>query len=741
MQYKIMLKQILILLLFSFSLTSFAENVKGRVFEIDDNGKSLPLPGVNVLLSGTTIGTATNGEGFFNLTIEDNNNPILVFSFVGYKTDSVDVTGKTSLDVTLIKGEELDEVKIVQRTKATSVSKINPLYVQKISGKELARCACCNLSESFETNASVDVSYADAISGVKQIKMLGLSGRYSQMLMENIPILRVGESAFGLEYTPGTWMESIQVSKGTAAVKNGYESITGQINLQYKEPEGLEKLNFYTYANQDGKAETNFNYSIPINEKWNTMIMLHGEGNFREMDLNEDGFRDKPRTLQGNIMNRWSYQGENLVFKFGFSYLDESRKGGQLDFNHDIPASSQDAYGIGIDANRFSAFSKLGFVFDRPQTSLGWITSYSRFDRESFYGLRDYDIKQHNLYTNLIFQSYLGDTRHSYNLGVSLVSDNIDENFDGSDLGYNEAVPGAFVEYTWLPSDKFTLLGGLRYDYSTRFGGFYTPRVHLKYDVAPTSKLRLSAGKGYRTANAVTENTNLLASSRSFVFGEDIKQENAWNYGASLTNEFDIAGRPLDLVLDFYRTDFKNQLVVDLDQDAQSVFFYNLDGKSYSNSFQVEAAYELFRRFDLTGAFRVNDVKTTYTGGIQEVPMVSRYKGLLSGSYRTNLDKWQFDLTAQFNGIQRLPFTGSNTPANQRPNESDSYTILMGQVTKNYRNWSFYVGAENITNYTQDNAIVSADDPFGSEFDASMVWAPLYGRMFYFGVKFSLDKK
>jgi outer membrane receptor protein involved in Fe transport len=736
-----MLKHILNILLFSLALNSFAGNIKGRVYEVDHNGNNLPLPGVNVHLSGTTIGTATDGEGFFDINFEQRENPILVFSFVGYRTDSVNVTGKTYVDVAMVKGEEIDEVEVVHRTRATSVSKISPFYVQKISGKELARCACCNLSESFETNASVDVSYSDAVSGIKQIKMLGLSGRYSQMLMENIPMLRGAESAFGLEYTPGTWMESIQVSKGTAAVKNGYESVTGQINLQYKEPEGLEKLNFYTYGNQDGKVETNFNYSIQLNEKWNTMFLLHGEGNFREMDMNEDGFLDKPKTLQGNIMNRWSYQGENLVFKFGFSWLEESRKGGQSDFDHNLPAESQDAYGIRIDASRFTAFSKLGYVFDRPETSIGWITSYSLFDRESFYGRRDYDVKQHNFYTNLIYQSYIGDPRHLYNMGASLVYDNMDEHFDGSETGYNETVPGAFIEYTWLPSDKFTFLAGLRYDYSTRYGGFYTPRVHMKYDFAPSSKLRLSAGKGYRTANALAENTNLLASSRNFVFNEELRQEDAWNFGASLTNEIDVAGRPLDLILDFYRTDFKNQLVVDLDQDAQSVFFYNLDGKSYSNSIQVEASYELFKRFDLTGAFRINDVKTTYTGGLFEVPMVSRYKGLLSGSYRTNMNKWQFDLTAQFNGLQRLPYTGSNSPGNQRPGESESYTILMGQVTKNYRNWSFYVGAENITNYTQDNAIIAPDDPFGREFDASMVWAPLYGRMFYFGVKFNLDKK
>ena len=720
--------------------TAFAGAIKGKVFEKDPKGKLVPLPGVNVFWASTTIGTSSNHSGEFILQKPDSVYPILVFSYVGYNTDSLSIDQQKEVKMILSAGKELEEVMIVSRTKTTSVSKLNPIYAQKISGKELARCACCNLSESFETNASVDVSYSDAVSGVKTIKMLGLSGRYSQLMMENIPILRGLQSSYGLEYVPGTWMESIQVSKGTAAVKNGYESTTGQINIHYRQPDGPEKLNLYIYGNQDGKVETNFNYALPVNDKWSTMFLLHGEKHFREMDMNKDGFLDKPATTQGNFMNRWNYKSDHIVAKLGISFLDETREGGQKSFDHNLKPQSQDSYGIGIDSRRAETFAKLGYVFDRPSTSLGWVNSFSYFDRNSFYGLQNYDATQNNLYSNLIFQSYIGNTQHLYNTGLSLVYDDYDEFLGDIDLSRKEIVSGGFFEYTYSPSGKFSLLTGIRYDYSSDYGGFVTPRIHVKYQAGKYSTLRLSAGKGFRTPNPVAENTHLLASSRSFFFDEEVKMEEAWNYGLSMTNELPINDRDLSLVLEFYRTDFQNQLIVDIDQNVNEVHFYNLDGKSYSNSFQAEAMYELFPRFDLTAAFRVNDVKTTYHGEIMKTPLINKYNGLLSGSYRTRLDKWQFDLTAQFNGAARLPDTSDNPVEYQRAEESKNYAVLMAQITKNYRNWSFYLGGENLTGFTQKDPIIAANNPFGENFDASMVWGPIYGRMFYVGAKFSLNK-
>ncbi len=729
-----------------FSVSAYAGDIKGKVLEKKDN-KTIPLLGVNVYWAGTTLGTITDPNGLFTLEQPNNKLELLVFSYVGYQNDTVAVNNAKPITVYLNQGEALGEVTVTYRRPNTSISKLNPLFVQNVSQKELERCACCNLSESFETNASVDVAYADAVSGVKQIQLLGLSGRYSQLTIGNIPTLRGAESAFGMEYIPGTWMDGLQVSKGSSAVKNGYESITGQINIQLKEPSGTEKLHFYTYGNMDGKIESTVGYAFDLNEKWSTSIMAQGSGNFREMDINEDGFLDKPKAKMGTFINQWNYKDEAFSSKFGFSYIKEERKGGQKGYNHNLSQAAQSLYGIGINVERFNFFAKNGFIFEREGTSLGTILSYNYFDRESYYGNNTFDVIQQNFYANIIYQSYLGDTRHTYNTGASLVYDNNDAIFNGSknNVGYKETTPGVFAEYNFIPHEKFTFMAGLRYDYSSLHNGFFTPRIHTKYNVSEFITLRASAGKGYRTPDAISENSNFLASSKTFVFDEKVKQEEAWNYGFSMSNEIPLGERKMNLSLEFYRTNFENQLVVDMDQNSKEIHFYNLDGKSFSNIFQIETSYELFNRFDLTAAYRQNEVKSTFNGTQNDVPFVNKYKGLLSGSYRTNQDKWQFDLTAQFNGDQRLPSTTGNSTVNDRPDRSENYVVLMAQVTKNHRNWSFYLGGENLGNFTQKDAIIAPESPFGnalgSQFDASRIWGPLYGGMVYLGIKYNLSKE
>lgn len=711
-----------------------AQKIQGQVVE---RGPEVPLVGVNVYWEGTTEGTITDTEGEFKIKQSKVSNR-LVFSYVGFDEEVVEVKGLQRLQIFLKAGASLDEVTVEHRVKSSSVSKLDPIFTVNISDKELSKFACCNLSESFETNASVDVSYADAVSGIKQIKMLGLSGRYSQLMMENIPIIRGGEVAFGLSYIPGTWMENIQVSKGTSAVKNGYESLTGQINIHYKNPDGKEKMHYNVYGNQDGKVEANAGLSFNVNEKWSTNILAHGSGNTRKLDMNNDGFLDKPLSNTINVLNRWNYLSDKMTAKLGISVINESRKGGQLDYNHEFPQNQQEEYGIGIDVTRLNAFSKLGFILERPATSVGWISSANYFQRNSFYGNNQLDVDQLNLYTNLIFQSYINNTQHTYNAGISFNYDDNKELFNDVNVGFEEFVAGGFFEYNYIPSQQFSFLFGLRNDYSSLHGNFITPRIHTKYSINEKTIVRASAGKGYRTPNVLSENTQFLASSKNFVIADDVIQEEAWNYGISLTKDVLINDRDASFSVEFFRTDFKNQLIVDLDQSQNEVHFYNLDGRSFANSFQLEAFYELFTRFELTAGYRYNDVQATLNNTLQEVPYVSRYKAMLSGQYRTRMDKWQFDMTLQFHGDQRLP--GANFDDEPLASRSKEYTNLIAQITKNHRNWSFYVGAENLTNYTQENAIIDADNPFGDSFDASRIWGPLYGRMFYVGIKYKLDR-
>lgn len=741
-----MYRLILSAIIFFCCTLAWADSYKGKVYELDAKGNKVPIPGVNIMVEGTSHGTVTDLDGNFEIPVEGKKKE-LIFSYVGYQ--KVRILPKTldQILVEMTQGEELGEVTVAKRRASTSFSKINPIQAQKLTGAELTKCACCNLSESFETNASVDVSFSDAVSGAKTIKMLGLSGKYSQMMIENIPALRGAQNSYGLEYIPGTWMQSIQISKGTSAVKSGAESMTGQINVELKEPDGEEKGSFYMYGNQDGKMEWNVNYGMKLNDHWSTAVFGHYEDSFREMDNNNDGFLDRPVTRQYNFFNKWKYKSDFINWKFGWSILDESRDGGQVDFDKNISPFDQQAYGIGIDSKKMNAYSKLGFIFDRPSTSLGTVLKWDRYTRDSFYGRQLYDVDQQNIYGSVIFQSFLFNTNHNYSVGLNYVNDRnrnkiqFLEETEKQDIGFDEEVMGAFAEYTFTPTDDITFLAGLRYDHSSIHGTYWTPRMHFRWAFTGSSTLRLSAGKGYRTPQVVAENTRYLASSRVWHFSQTTPtQEEAWNFGVSLINNWHLWDKPLTLSLDYYRTDFTNQMVVDLNQSAHDVYVYALDGKSFSNSFQVEARYEPMDRFELTTAFRINDVQMEFQNqGLSSVPLLAKYKGLVSASYSTNMKKWQFDLTAQFNGVQELPSSDGRAPEYSHAQESKPYTMLMGQITKNYRAWSFYVGGENLANYTQKNPIIAAGDPFSKDFDSSQVWGPIYGRMFYFGIKYVFD--
>ncbi|MFO7614852.1 MAG: TonB-dependent receptor [Bacteroidales bacterium] len=735
MKLKLIISFIIILL---SGQISPAQSIKGFVYELSASQEKTPLPGANVFWEGTSHGTATDKNGAFSLETVGSINHYLVVSYVGYINDTLHAHPGESIEVILRNNKTLAEVEVLERAPGAHISRNDPILTQQITMGELKRAACCNLSESFETNASVDVNYSDAITGAKQIKLLGLAGKYSQMQTENIPNLRGLASSYGLSYIPGSWMESIQVSKGTSSVKNGYESVTGQINVEYKKPENQEMLFLNLYVNQIGRVEGNVNSSIRVSPRWNTAVFGHISNQAATFDHNHDGFIDDPMFTQVNLFNRWNYNSEVMEGMFGVKYLNEDRQGGQMEYYNNKEPGSEDFYGTRILTNRLEAFSKTGFFLNRPESSIGWINSYIYHDLDAFFGLNTYDATQHNFYSNLMLQTWIGNTAHTITTGISYNLDNFDETLNDSAFIRTEHTPGIFAEYSWVVPDKFTLLLGLRGDYNSLFGVFLTPRLHLKYNIMPKLVARVSAGRGSRSASVIAENLSLLTTSRYFIFTEKLKMEHAWNYGINLTQYVDILGRELSISAEYYRTGFTSQVIIDKEQNLDQIRVYNLDGPSYANTWQVEMKYELIRRMDVTLAFRYNDVKMTIDEQLQREPLVNKYKGLVTASYATNLRKWQFDVTAQFNGPSRIPSTAMFPEQYRMESESPFYTVLNAQVTRFYKKWEFYLGGENLANYKQNHPIIASEDPFGPHFDASNIWGPISGIKVYLGVRFLL---
>ncbi len=736
-------KIIVLSVLFARSMGVMAQQVSGVVS--DATGE--PLVSANVMWAGTSVGTSTGLKGEFSLQRSPQTNK-LVISYLGYRNDTISVAGTMdSLRIVMHEAAELKEVEVVERKFGMSNSS-GLLNQMNISNAELVRAACCNLGESFTTNPSVDVSYSDAATGAKQIKLLGLSGSYVQMLVENIPDFRGAAQPYALGYIPGPWMQSIQVSKGSASVKNGYESLTGQINVELRKPQDVEKIDANVYGDSRSRIEANADANIHINDNVSTGLLAHYENNFGDHDDNGDGFLDSPKVRQYNFLNRWMWKSDRHIFQAGINALSEERESGQTHHgNSTAVMDGAEMYKIDIKTQRYNAFLKNAFILDNEKgMNVALILSGNMLLQDAGYGHKAYSLNQKNLYASLLFESNFGKI-HNLSAGLSLVHD-----FYGQDVRYThypsaamlpadekETVGGAYAQYTLNLNDKFTAMAGVRADYSSMYDFFVTPRAHIKYAPNSIVSFRASAGKGYRSVHPLAEMNYLLAVGRTFVVDKP-EQEEAWNYGISTTLNIPLFGKNLNVNAEYYYTDFQHQSVVDYDSDPSVLRIANLRGKSYSHTFQVDASYPLFKGMTFTAAYRHNNVKTTYGGRLLERPLTSKYKALFTASYLTPLEKWQFDATFQLNGGGRMPTPYALPDGTPSWNDRfHSYGQLSAQITRWFRKWSIYVGGENLTAFKQKNPIVGADDPWGSRFDPTLVWGPVHGAMVYAGIRIELE--
>lgn len=649
-----------------------------------------------------------------------------------------DSTTTSALDsVGTMPDQTLHEVQVVSRKPGMMRMK-GAMNGQIISQDELFKAACCNLGESFTTNPSVDVSYNDAATGAKQIKLLGLSGKYVQMLTENLPNFRGAAIPYSLGYVPGTWMKSIQVSKGNASVKNGYEAMTGQINVEYLKPEDGENVHVNLYGNTMSRIEANVDGNVHIAKGLSTEILGHYEDNLKEHDSNKDGFMDDPQTRQFNLQNRWYGKTGNYIFHGGLSLLDEKRESGQTNHEGVLDHQTEPLYRINLNTHRYEGYMKHAFILDPSHgTNIAWMSSASMHEMDATYGRKDYDINEKNVYSQLMFETNFT-PEHNLALGASFNHDYVGQTYLGQRLNEKENVVGGYAQYTYNLHDRLVAMAGIRVDHSSEYGTFVTPRFHVKWQVNDLWSLRASAGKGYRTVHALAENNYLMASGRQLVI-DKLDQENAWNYGLSTALNIPLGRQTLKLNAEYYYTRFGNQAVIDYDTDPVQIHISNLHGKSYSHTFQIDATYDLFRGMTMTAAYRYNDVKTTYGGELMRQPLTNRYKGLLTASYKTPLGLWQFDATFALNGGGRLP--KAYTTADGTPSWKESYPAygqLNAQITRTFRHFSVYAGGENLTGYKQKNPIIDAARPWSSTFDPTLVWGPMQGLRGYIGVRYNL---
>ncbi|MFI3263135.1 MAG: TonB-dependent receptor [Rikenellaceae bacterium] len=773
------LKNILFVVAIFFASTgvSISQNIKGVV--TDENNE--PLLGAAIYWAETTVGATTGTNGAFELHRVKNYN-YLVASFIGYKNDTIAIkSDMQQVNFQLsTEGIGIDEA-VVEGTKRGNFIATDGLTKNEtISFAGLCKMACCTLAESFENSASVTVGYSDAISGARQIKMLGLTGNYTQILDENRSIMRGLSSPYGLTYTPGMWLNSIQVSKGVASVTAGHDAITGQVNLEHRKSTDEEKFFLNLYIDDELRPEVNLSSAFPVskNGKLTSIILFHGskDTDAVKKDHNDDGFRDMPNTETYSLANRWLYAADNgTQIRWGFKLLQNNNTGGMIGYDdsmredmYDSWATEGTLYGSNIKNREATAYLKVGMpvgrsIYDEEdgelRSNIALVADFSHFSEDAYFGLNDYDGTQNSASMNLMYNHYFS-TRSSLNLGLHTHLDFINEkllnetpwlssnNVQDYDFDREEHEAGIFAEYTYSIKDKLSIVAGIRGDYNNYFDTYFaTPRSHIRWNITPTTTFRASAGLGTRTTSIITDNIGILTTGRRIVFADGVdfedfnRMEKAATYGGSFTQSFNlIREQAATISVDYFRTQFSNSVVVDQERDAESVYIYNSNGESYTDTYQADFSWQPLDRLDIFATYRHTDSKMEImrndgSTAMVERPLVSRYKTLLNVQYATRFRKWTFDTTVQYNGPSRMPTqTGDLADSYMSP----SYPMLFAQVSRKFGMWEVYVGCENITNYRQNDAIISSDAPFSSEFNSMNVWGPLKGRKFYAGLRFNI---
>jgi len=726
------MKKIAIMLLFLAMFSKANSQLKGVVLGAGE--KTTALYGAKIKLLKSKIGVVSGEDGTFELTLPKDLPDTMVISAMGYTSDTIIVDKNDrfiSLKVTLYSDQLLQEVIVEHKRAGHSISRLKTLHVEEINENELRKAACCNLSESFETNASVDVNITDAVSGAKKIQMMGLDGVYTQIQLENIPYLRGLESSYGLNSMPGTWIESIQITKGTGNVVNGYESMAGLVNLEMKKPTEMERLFVNAYGSIFGRAELNLNAGHILNEKWSTGWFAHASGMFGEIDNNNDGFRDVPKGNNLAFLNRWNFQGKKMEAQFGFNTYLDVKNGGQMGYER---GSNLGKYGVQLDSKHVGAFAKTGFFLKKPRTSLGIVYNAKYQTVDALFGIRQFKGEEKRGYVNAIYDGYFGTTDHKIKVGMSAVYVDMQQAVDTMENNRIEIVPGAFAEYTFTGMRLTTVIGA-RGDYHNLYGFQFSPRVHSKFTLTEKTDLRFTAGKGWRVPNYMIDNISLLATSSPWLAPSEIKPEISWNIGGSLVQEFKLFKQKASISVDFYHTYFENQLIVD--REGYQTVFNNQKGQSYSNSFQTELSFNILKNWDMRIAYKFLDVIAKYGGTAQQQVMIPRHRGFFNTGYITRNKRWEFNATISVFGESRLPGISPTDAVFY----SEIYPMLNAQITHVYKKWDFYIGGENLTNYKQKNAIIDAENPFGSSFDATQIWGPVMGINVYAGLRYSIKRK
>lgn len=732
-----------------FPVVVSAQSISGKVTTFNKE----PLTGASVSWLGTSMGVTTGDKGEFEISSVDISDKKLIASYVGYSSDTIEITEQNTVEFRLQEARMLSEVVVEGQRDGVIISDIDPIKTEQITQTELRKAACCDLAGCFETQTTVQPQTTNVVANSKELRILGLSGVYNQVLIDGFPLIQGLSYTYGISSIPGTLVDNISVSKGANSVLQGFESISGQINVATKEPDNTDRLLLNVYMNSFFEKHVNANYAFRQG-KWSNLAAFHMVQPADKIDRDDDNFLDLPLLTRYMISNKWKYGMERewgWNSRIGLRYFNEQRIGGQFFIDAEGNTGSPGVYRQHVSISQPEVWTKTGYRFNDKHNIILFASAFYQ-QQNSLFGTVTYNANQANFYSNIQYE--LNYARHDLKTGISYRHLNLNEDIAFTDTtlprtyagNYHrlENIPGLFAENTLrFLNDRLTWIAGIRGDHHNQFGTHLTPRTLLKYDIAPKSIIRANVGTGWRTVNLFSENIGLLVSSRDILFAEKLQPEKAVNFGLNLTQKFETDNHNLwgYFSADFYRTEFQNQIFPDYDIDPTKAIIQNFRGTSVSNGFQAELYLKFFEMFELKTGYNFLDVYREIEGTKQLLPFNPMHRVMTTFSYKPLINKFHFDMNLHWFGKQRLPDTSLNPVEFQRPDFSQPYAVVNAQFTYIFREFDVYAGCENIFDFRQKQPIISWQDPFGPYFDTSSVWGPTRGREFYVGVRFKLSNQ
>ena len=743
------------LLIISFlSISINAQNITGKV---TSNNKNLPY--VNVYLKDENKGAVTNEEGYFKIANIKAGTYTIIASFTGYQTQKKTVTINSKniiLDFNLLESEILDEVIITGTLKAVSRLE-SPVPVEVYKSTFFKKNPTPNIFEALQNINGVRPQLNCNVCNTGDIRINGLDGPYTLVLIDGMPIVSGLSTVYGLSGIPNSLIEQVEIVKGPASSLYGSEAVGGLINIITKLPENAPVLFVDNVISGWGEANFDLGFKSRIGKKTDVLVGVNYFKYSNAIDNNNDNFTDLTLQDRISIFQKWNFKRKNnRLFSLAGRYFYEDRWGGELQWNKTFRGGDE-VYGESIYTSRYELIGNYQLPI-KEKVNLQF--SYSDHDQNSVYGNTPYLAQQRIGFAQLFWDKPL--KNHDLLFGLASRYNFYNDNTTATIKPDEITIPSLFAQDEIKISEKNHVLLGARYDYDNRHGGIFTPRIAYRFKPTNEDIIRLNAGTGFRVVNLFTEDHAALTGSRDVIIEGELNPERSYNVNLNyLKKIYTKGGQILTFDASAWYTYFTNAIIPDYDTNPNQIIYANLNGNSTSKgiSLNLDALLASGIKGSIGATFQ--DVTQQENGTKARQILTERFTGVWSLSYKHYPTNLTLDYTGNIYGPMRLPILGALDP---RSEYSPTWSIQNIQLTYTSKaNLEFYGGVKNLLNWTpnQDNPFIIArpDDPFDNNvefdtngnvvptennpyaltFDPSYVYAPNQGRRLFFGLRYTLN--